>query len=214
LSAIVEESGVPRFRFYHRGLGATPALPASSTPPELADSSLLALQSHLYPRDPGVVQQMADQAGQPLPIGLPQRMMFSRWKSGGMKVYAEEAKGYVSARDFGAQHSGVLVQAAGVPPVQLSPASFATGVGATALSMQTVDPDVNRMPIARGYLPADRYVTKDELDRFVADSEASQIAAQQTRNAGASAAISQANAVRNAVFDRLGGRELPWYARR
>lgn len=206
--SIVEESGVPRF--HHRGFG-------SATPPQIAELPLDALRSQLYPGHPDAPDRIAAQSGQPLPIGLPQRMMFSRWKSGGLKtMFAENARSYVSARDYGARHSGVLIQAAGVPNVAMSPASFATSNGATALTMQTIDPAVNEVPIARGYLPPGRYVTGADLNAYMQDDLVNRRDAAKTASVTASNAMQEINAVRSAIYDRMGPPAVtqPWYARR
>ncbi len=184
-------------RFYHG---------PSATPPALADAPLDALRSNRYPFDPEAPAQAYAQQGRPLPIGLPQRMMFERWKSGGTKVFGENAKSYVSARDFGAQHSGVLVDAAGVPQVKMTPASFATTNGATALTVQTIDPDVDRTPIARGFLPPDRYLSSADIARFIADGQVAKIEAQQEASLRASSAMNEIKAVRDATFARIRGR--------
>lgn len=184
-------------RFYHG---------PSATPPALADAPLDALRSNRYPFAPDAPAQVYAQQGQPLPIGMPQRMMFERWKSGGQKIFGQNVQSYVSARDFGAQHSGVLVRAAGVPPVQMSPASFGTSNGATALTVQTVDPDVDRTPIARGFLPPNRYLSSADLNRFIADTEAVKAEAQIDASVRASTAMNEINAVRSAIFDRVRGR--------
>lgn len=197
-------------RFYHSGLGSTP----SATPPEIADAPLDALRSQLYPVYPDAPQQVYDQQGNPLPIGMPQRMMFTRWKSGSAAIqFTQNAQGYVSARDYGEQHSGVLVAAAGVPPVQMSPASFGTSNGATALTVQTVNPNIHRRPLTKGYLPPDEYLTATDLANFVAQDKASREIAAQNAAIRASAAHNEVAAVKQSIFARIGSKPRPWYSK-
>jgi len=198
--------GVPRF-YHPSGLSG-----ASATPPELADSPMLALRSQLYPVFPGVVAQAEQQQGKPLPIGLPQRMMFTRWKSGAAQ-FGQNAVSYVQAYRQDAARVREMLAAANVPAVIDSPASAARAMGATSMPEQYADPGISEVPVSRGYLSPDRYVTADQLVSFVDRDKASRLLAAQDASVRASSAMQEINAVRSAIHSRIldPNARRPWF---
>jgi hypothetical protein len=135
------------------------------------------LRSQNYPRDPAQVGQAIETYGGALPTYMPQRMMFTRWKTPPYNVaWAQNAASVMTALEQ--QHFKVaLLRRAAAAPQAASPREMADALGAERLPQPSdnIDPAVvdYEEPIGRNALPMRRLsMTARELNAFAEEQDA------------------------------------------
>ncbi len=136
-----------------------------NTPPGIRQLQFNQLRSHLYPRDPYLAAKALEEYGQPVPAYLPQRMLFTRWKTPPMRpAWMENAIGFSQAVTQGPAHVQQLEQASKLPPM-MPFWDAPQAMGANTLPQPDTTPGPE--PISRGVLPPERiHLTPDQLEEL------------------------------------------------
>ena len=174
------------------------------------------LRSHLYPRDPYLAGEALEEFGQPVPQYLPQRMMFSRWKTPPMRTaWLQNAESALAAPQIAQQRVAQMQEAANLPPM-LPMWDAPAALGANQLPETPVEMD--ETPLSRGVLPYQRMqIHAGELAALLEeqnrDLEQRHEGAQDRRDLALAEVNNQISAI---SFMVTGGDDQnePWYERR
>jgi len=178
-----------------------PSYPAPPSPFDL-------LRSNLRPRDPRTIQAAEDPA---LPLAyLPQRMMFSRWKTppGVKPAWGSNAIGALTALEtVHALRLAIAATASSSAPQMSSPASSAADMGATRLPQPSdnADPNINKVPVARGVLSDSQVVSAQELNQYVQQTNATLSNAKEEADARKIRALQEVGAMQSNILSMLAG---------
>lgn len=200
-------------RFYHGGVEL-------NLPPQLRELPFELLRNHQYPRNPAAVASAVQTYGRPLPaVMFPQRMAFQRWKTSQpfQPAWGQNAQGVVNAVESGQAQVAALSRR-GVPPVMLPAQGFAAEQELNELPepSATLDPNLDAVPVARGYLPPNRlYLSSEQLNEYVAREQAQRLDSRTAANVRQARAMSEVAAQQDALAARVtpDPRNVPWYLR-
>lgn len=187
-----------------------------NTPAGIRQLQFNQLRSHLYPRDPYLAAQAMDEYGQPVPEYLPQRMMFTRWKTPPMRAaWLENAIGFMAAKAQGPAHAAALEQASGLPPT-MPFWDMPQALGANNLPQPDMTPEP--APISRGVLPPSRmHLQPHELEALgnetMAHANAGSQGVQNAKDRAMAEVQGLISSANQAVYGGTAENE-PWFLRR
>jgi len=130
----------------------------------------------MQPEDPRMTRAVQRHAsGDALPISLPQRMAFTKWKTppGVKPAWGQNAISMLSALEQ--QHLRLaMIRRGYYAPPTMSPAEMAEALGGNRLPepSDNVDRNMDTRAVARGVIPAQNFITGPELNALAEERTA------------------------------------------
>ncbi len=195
---------MPRF-FYKGGFYNTPA--------EIKQLQFDQLRSHLYPRNPYLAAQSLE-PGQPPVAYLPQRMMFSRFKTPPMQAaWLENARSALEAGGSANARISVMQEAAHMPPM-LPFDEAPAALGLDHLPEAPIDPNLDEVPLSRGVLPYNRVqLHASELAALVREQRENIASGHRGAQDRRDLAMAEVGNQISAVDAIVSGSNVPWFER-